>query len=422
MPAKKFWIQTIFAFVLLVLPAVVLVSPWNPHDANDSTYKWCDFFYYYSEANLICTGRGGELYNLDHFRQNTEALFPDIKKTNGLLIMPEPPLAAPFIVPIGLIPATLIAYYVWEFVIVASLSISIVLWAEMFRFSERQYLLSAALLALSGPIVETIKVAKPTALVWLGWTLSVWLWQRKRSLMAGLVFAPWTLKPQQMLPFIALITGARQIRFLVSLSAATLVLFLASILIFGFHIYPDWLQALRISQDHLELTAPYLHPVLRGQLMRILGTDPAVVSHTITPVALAGYVVALLTLVILGNRFRQHSQSIKLTVACMPLGFIMSPYCQNYDLILLVPSVFAFFKIGWSHSLAKSMRIGILVVVSLCLLLFEMPFYTIIHYTYLEHNLIVVNPFFVSLSLLSAIFIWVAVRAGHLDRVNDSQE
>jgi hypothetical protein len=403
MPAKKFCIQTIFAFMLLLMPAVALVP-------QDSLYQRCDFFYYYSEATLVCTGHAKELFNLDYFRQHTESLFPDFKKTTGLLIMAEPPLSAPFIIPIAIIPIAY-AYYIWQFVLLVCLSVSLALWTQMFRFSDRQFLLAAVVVTLSGPIYEVIRVAKPTALVFLCWTVAVWFWQRKQFIGAGILFAPWTLKPQQMMPFIALMTGARQFKFVLGIVLVTLGLFLASLAIFGFDIYPQWLRALAISQEHPELTSPSLHPVLRGQLLRLLGMDAKVVAHIITPIVAVAYLSALFLLAYLGHRFRKCPDLIKLTVACIPLGIVTSPYCQNYDLILLIPSVLAFFKLGALNSLHKAIRIICLVVVAACLLVFELPFYTFIHYTYLQHGLLAINPFFVSLCLLSAIFIWASVRA-----------
>jgi hypothetical protein len=101
---------------------------------------------------------------------------------------------------------------------------------------------------------------------------------------------------------------------------------------------------------------------------------------------------------------------MQLSAACMPLGIVTSPYCQNYDLVILIASVIAFFKLLPLVPMSKPLRIACLIVVAACLLVFELPFYTFIHYTYLAHGLITINPFFVSLCVLSALFIWTALK------------
>jgi hypothetical protein len=407
-PLKKLCLQSLFAFLLLLLPTVALAPP------EDSIYTVSDFFYYYTEASVICAGHAKDLYNLDYFRKQTESLFPPFAKTSGYLIMGEPPLSTVFIAPIAMIPVQY-AYRVWQCILLVCLSISLALWTDILGFTNRQTLWATVAVALSGPVWEVIRVSKPAAIVWLAWTLSVWCLRKKQFLKAGIILLPWTIKPQQIMPFLSLMTGARQWKFVGYVVLTTLALFLILLPIFGLETYADWLKALRISADHPELTGPFLHPTLRGQLLRLLGMDRQTVAQVITPIVISAYLGALLLLAILGNAFRQRRNLIPLTVACMPLGIVTSPYCQNYDLILLIPSVFAFFKLGALAWLPKSIRVGCLTLVIACLVVFELPFYTIIHYTYLEHGLLVVNPFFVSLSLLSAIFIWAAIRAAKLN-------
>jgi hypothetical protein len=141
-------------------------------------------------------------------------------------------------------------------------------------------------------------------------------------------------------------------------------------------------------------------------MMRFASIPDSFVNATST----IAFITAQLAGLFLGYKFSKSTNWLQMCVVCMPLAIVCTPYCHNYDLVLLIPSVIAFFKLKSLQALNKATRIACIVVVALCLLVFEMPIYTRIHYDFLQHPILTVSPLFCSLSIMSIIFVTMAYR------------
>ncbi len=396
MKPQQLILQTVFAFILFMMPTVAL----EPND--ESIYTVSDFFAYYTQSKMLVSQPGQDVYSDGPLRTEATKMFPPLKE--HLYLVGEPPVSLTFLLPLSVIPPV---YALWTFkttlVLIAAVSVAIL--AQLFELTERQYLLTSLLVTMSGPLWESTRVSKPGLIVLLGLTLCLWALKRGKTVPAAIAFLPWTFKPQLMAPFLCALVGFKQFKFIAYVVAATALLTIVTLPLFGVTNYQAWLAVIKYGTQHPELNSPSLHPTIRGQLMLV-----HVPESIVQVAALASFAIAQAVAFFVGWRLRKRADMLMWCTLCMPLGILCSPYCHNYDLVLLIPSVIAFCKLPGLNALPKVPRITILTVVFLCLLVFEMPFYTRIHYDMLQKGLLTVSPLFCSLLVLSVIFVTMAVR------------
>jgi Glycosyltransferase family 87 len=393
--------QTVFAFVLFLIPTIAL----EPMDS--STYTVSDFFSYYSQVRMLVAKPGTDVYSIEPMMNTANALFPLPK--GHLYLVGEPPVSLTFLLPLFLIPPQ---YSLWTFKTLLALfaALSVALLCQIFELKERQYQLTCVLVALSGPLWESTRVSKTGLIVLLGLSLSLWALKSKKTLAAAIFLLPWTFKPQLMAPFICSMLGAKQLKFIACLVGATAVLTLVTLPLFGITNYQAWLAILKFGVGHPELNSPSLHPTVRGQLM-LLGNVP---NSFVQAIALLSFAVAQIVGMLVGWRLSRRPDLLLWCTMCMPCGILCSPYCHNYDLVLLIPSVIAFYKLPGLNTLKNIPKIICMATVFLCLLVFEMPIYTRIHYDFLQHGLLTFSPFFCSLFVMSIIFLAMILRESSL--------
>lgn len=398
MNIQRIVLQTIFSFVLFLMPTVAL----EPQD--ESLYTVSDFFVYYTQSTMMVHNPGCNIYSEQPLMTEAAKLFPPLK-THGWYLVGEPPISLIFLMPLFLIPAQ---FALWTFKVILLLcaSLSLSLLVELFELNERQFQLSSIIMALSGPLWEATRVTKPGLIVLLAFTMCLWALKKNNPIAFALLFLPWTFKPQLLSMFLCELTGARKFKFIAFLAASTVALLLLTFPLFGMVNYQAWIDAINYGGAHPEIQAPFLHPTLRGQMMRFASIPDSVVKITSTIAFISAQVAGLF----LGFKFSKSTNWLQLCVVCMPLAIVCTPYCHNYDLVLLIPSVIAFFKLKSLQALNKTVKIACIVVVSLCLLVFEMPIYTRIHYDFLQHPILTVSPLFCSLVVMSAIFVTMAYR------------
>jgi hypothetical protein len=398
MNIKQLLVRSLFAFIVLLMPVVAL----EPLD--DSVFGFTDFFSYYTQAKLIIEQPCQDIYDPDKLIRRARELYPPLN-SHGPYYVGEPPLSLTLLLPAGFLPKDF-ALIVCKGILVILTGISMALLAVIFEQTERQFIWSTVAVAASGPFWEATRVTKPGLVVLFGLTLCLWYLRNNKQLKGALCMLPWTFRPQLLLMFFAGLFGARQLRFLAWVAVTSVCLFVLTLPLFGLDNYKSWQKYLSYMSWHHDITAPFLHPTIRGQLMRFTEV-PANVVSLVWPFTFGA---SLLLAVYLGDRFKRSARWLQLCTACMPLGVVAGPYCHNYDLVLLIPSVVAFFKLPVMAALTKRFRITCFSLVGLSLLCFEMPIYSLIHYTYLQRNIWIISPLFISLLLLSVIFVYVAWR------------
>ena len=407
MSLSKFFLQTLFAFLLLIMPTIALAPP-----GEKAKYDVSDFFGYYVQTRLLVEGRFSDSYDMPKMEKAMYEIFPVYKEEERHnfigLGTPQPTI---FLLPLAVIPAS-VSYFFGVFCVLLTISLSLPLLADVFAISEKQYKLAVPCIALSGPVWEVVRVTKPTVFILLGFALALWFLKSPRfknskfkDLWAALAFQGWTFKPHEIMPLLAICFGARQFKFIFWLIGFTVAITLITLPIMGVDTYIKWYETLKVNMMHPEFAAPQLEPTLRGQLLRFDMVHLATINHICEFV----FAFVMLALTFLGNLFRNHKDYFYLVVLSLPIGFVTSLHSYSYDLILLIPSCFAFINLPYVKSMSRSLRWTSYIVMALCLLSYELPIYTIIHYFFVQPNKWIINPLFISLAVLSVLFLAVAV-------------
>jgi hypothetical protein len=395
---KKLLLQTVFAFILFMMPTVAL----EPQD--DSIYTVSDFFVYYTQAHMLVKNPRCDVYSEVPLMTTAAELFPPLK-THGWYLVGEPPVSLAFLIPLFLLPASF-SLWIYKTFLVICMSISLALLVQIFELNERQFQLAAILIALSGPLWEATRVTKPGIIVLLALTLCLLALKNKKPLTAALLFLPWTFKPQLIVMFFVELLAARKFKFIAMMVIATLILIVVTLPLLGIDNYQQWLLALKYGTEHPEINAPFLHPTVRGQLMRFASMPESIIKIVVA----VGFITAQVVALVIGHLARSKKDWLRIIVMILPLSVVCSPYCHIYDLVLLIPSVIAFVTAPGLKSMKRPARITCYTIASLCLLVYELPLYNRIHYDYLQKGILTVSPLFCSLLIASILCVFVAFR------------
>lgn len=387
-----------FAILAPVIPAILLVASANSFGAVS------DLPEYYCAAKLALGGAGAKIYELAYFAAFEQAMFPEL--SGRIIGFYVPPIAVPLFWFIGVL-STGAAKLLWPRFLLLLLLISFALLSRLYSLSFKQRLWLFAVLSLSGPIYETLRIGQIAPLLLLSFVGSLYYLSKNRPLAAGLCLVCMLLKPQELLPVLIFLLAARQYKAILGFLAAAITTSIISWPLIGVEGYANYFKLLNYSSVHSELMQPELGPTLRGQLLRLVpgffgqgaGAAAAPDAQLIQYVSLASLVILVLALgsiYYVGNKFkgRQEASQIAETMTLiMPLGLVTALHCHIYDLVLLIPCLIV---LGAKYSAKPVEALGLM----LGLMPFLLPFYIYIHYDYLLKGG-VINPLFVLLLVLA---------------------
>jgi hypothetical protein len=355
---------------------------------------------YYASARMMLSGQGAGIYDLALLAAAQHELFPEMgQRVVGLYV---PPFSAPLLVPVGLLPAGA-AYAVWTSVLVSALVLSVFFLRAAFGLSVVQTLWLFAVLSLSGPAFESVRIGQLAPLLLLALSGALLALKGDRPLLAGFLLGVLLLKPQQLAPMVAYLLGCRRYRPLIGLVASGIVLVVLSLPLLGPAGYDNYWRLVSGSVEHTFSMQPELNPTARGQLLRIFPEA----KGAVTLLAGALSICSLAGIAALGARLRQASWWLEAgLIAAVPLGLVTSLHCHDYDLLLLVPTVAALARSALRLNLPRWLPPAGMLVLAPYLL----PFYTIVHNDYLLKAGGILNPMFVS--LLATAVTLLAIAAG----------
>lgn len=391
---KKIWLAVLFAVIAPIVPAIMLVQSGRSFTAVS------DLPEYYAAARMIQRGRGADIYKLNRLGEEQERLFPGMNgRVVGLYV---PPVAVPWLVPLAGVPEKAAAGF-WMVLLLSATSGSLALLKQVFKLSGGQLLAVWAVVSVSGPLYEALRLGQLAPLLLLAFTLALLTLCRKRPLLSALALAFMLVKPHELLPFLAYAAGARRYRLLVNFLVLACVLALLSLLAVGWEGWSNYFQLMANSVAQSANMQPELGPTVRGQLLRLV---PGRANEIF-------WLSAALALLSLGGNFAfgrlycryQHWLELGL-VAAVPLGLVCSLHCHDYDLLLLIPSAVAALKLGLAESLPEWTKLAAI----LGTVLFLLPVYKFIHYDYLLGGA-PMNPLFVCLLVAAASACFLAYKS-----------
>jgi len=352
--------------------------------------KISDLPEFYAAGRMVLSGNGAQVYDIAQQRAAQHALFPGMEdRVIGFFVNP---FALPMIVPIGWVPVDAVRY-VWKALLSIALGLSIWLIKRIFELDFRGTLWLIAVMLCSGAAYEAMRIDQVSSFMLCGFCFALWALKEERPVLAALGMSVVLLKPQELLPMLLFMLGARKYKPLICLCVLSAILALigyCELGTAGMIGYKDLISSTATSAQYLQTN---LSPTLRGQLFLLFPNMKAVG----TAISSGVFVVSLGFIYYCGRYFSGSHKWLQAALLCsMPLGFAASPYFFDYDLLMLVPSLVVLMK----EPLQEKIPQWALLLGMLGSLLFTVPFAVQIHYEYLLKGG-TVNPFFWMLLLFS---------------------
>ncbi len=392
------------AILAPVVPALLIAASQSAFGAVN------DLPEFYAAARMMLDGAGAQIYEPAKIGAAQQALFPSM----GERVVPIyiPPFAVPLLLPLAALPLPLLPG-AWTVVLLAATAAGIVLLRKTFTLSAAATLWTWAVLSVSGPLFETLRIGQPAPFLLIGLTGALWCLKRERQVWSGVALTLLLLKPQALIPLAAYLAGAGKGRAVVTLFFAGVALSVISLMLVGVDGYARYCQLVAGSIASSAYMQPELNPTVRGQLLRFFPDAPAAVMAVST----ALYLLVVGWALLLGHRIRRRDGDwVKpLMFIVIPLGLVASPHCHDYDLLLMAPSLALAFSGGLLRAAPPLCRLAVFLAIGL----FLMPLYQYVHYDLLLQGA-PVNPHFLALALVALTLAWLATKgaqaAGGADR------
>jgi len=351
------------ALIAPVVPILMLAESWGRFRGKVS-----DFPEYYAASWLCLHGQGIDLYQLDRLGVVQHQLFPGLAREVVSFLLTPP--AVLVLAPLSLLPPDL-ALVAWHLFMGVLLVFSVLILAKMFKLSRKAVLYTIAVVSVSGAVFECLKLGQIAPLLLLAYSVGLFCESSGRPVLSGLAYSLLLIKPQFLLPVLVASMAGKRYRCLTALVISVLFMMAVSLLLLGIAGWQKYFELTKAALARPELVATGINATLRGQLLRFWGSE----SLMVEPLFWLIWALSIL-LLYLAFRGRRRERAILLS---MPVAFLLAPYAQSYDLILLLPSILCFVQSRLYRSLPVWIVLPYLVACTVLLL----PFHSFYHYGYL---------------------------------------
>ncbi len=299
-----------------------------------------DFSAFYTAWRMVLDGQGASLYDFTLQESYQQEILAGNSFAGGLLPFVNPPHVAVLFAPLGLLPLEY-AYITWML-----LQCGLLIWlllllrqlASDWQPYERYLLLSATV--AFPPLFSTFLLGAFSLWGLLCIVQFVVLLKQTRDVSAGFWISLGTTKPHLvLLPGISLLAGRRW--YALAVAAITSgSFFVFSSLLLGWHIWGDFLLAVRASTTAFEeVIWPGAMYNFRGVLVLWLDTEQGALINQISLLALG--IAAAGVLWLWRGTWQPDSPDFELRLALtITLGVLFSPHLYPHDsLVMVAPAV-----------------------------------------------------------------------------------
>jgi hypothetical protein len=307
-------------------------------------HSWsADFSGFYTGWRMVLDGHGSQLYDfaLQTVYQREILQGHEFDFEGGLLPFVYPPHVAVVFAPVGLIPRST-AYLVWALLqcgVLAYLLVSLRHLARDWQPHERLLMLSATV--AFAPLLNTFILGAFSLWGLLCLVRFICSLQRSRETAAGVWIVLGATKPHLVwLPGLILLFGRRWYGVLAA-AITGLSLFLITSFVLGWHIWGDFLAAIRESVASFGRYGTWPDEMynIKGALTLVFGPDHAALINQVSLLALLGTLVYVVWLWRGAWRTDTPDFALRL-VATITLGVLFSPHLYPHDsLIMVAPAV-----------------------------------------------------------------------------------
>ncbi len=360
-----------------------------------------DFPQYYAPARLICTGHGADSYKFPIVSAMQHEGFPSMGDRAVPTYLPPPSLF--WFLPFGLMSGSQ-AFIAWKIVQIAALIGSIFLLKDAWGLNRKAVCYLIAGICVSGPAFAATQLGQISMLILCALSTMVWSFKKDKLWLAAIALSVLMLKPQEGLPLMIFLAGAKRYKML---SMTIGVLAVASLVIFcfiGVQGMTDYLATTTaIDTSQSVWMQSELGPTVRGQLLRLAPESKGLITKASSIVMLISWAYIFFS----GRKFAARPAWFgACLLIAVPVGVLTCLHLHSYDLLLLVPSLVLVLS-GPLESIAPSWLLlaGFLITGT-----FMVPFYIFIHWDYLLKDHWILNPHFFALLAMTAGFSYLAYR------------
>ncbi|MDZ4833672.1 MAG: glycosyltransferase family 87 protein [Candidatus Melainabacteria bacterium] len=351
----------------------------QPFDGNKS-----DFPQYYTPARLIMTGHGADIYDVKKVSEFERECFPSMGERVLPIYLPPPSQA--WFLPLGLLPPN-IASIVWRVVQATAMIASLLLLKSSFQLSRKSFLWLIAVLCASGPAFAAFQIEQVSVLLLCALSTAIWGFKKDKPWVTAVALAFLMLKPQEGIPLLVYLAGARKYKQLAMTIAILFIISILACVLIGYQSVINYVTFAYSSVENSGFNQSELGPTVRGQLLRLFPDSKS-------PIAIVSIMVFLATSVFIylsGRRFASNKAWLEAgLLIAVPLGLVTCFHLHSYDLTLLAPTVVVLMAgpleaaIPPVALLASFLLLGSLMI----------PFYIFIHHNFLLTDHWILNPHF----------------------------
>jgi len=365
--------------------------------------KISDFPQYYAPARLICGGHGAQCYDFSVISKMQHDSFPDMGDRSAVPTYLPPPSLIWFL-PFGLMGGSE-AFLAWKLVQLLALIGAILLLRDTFTLRRKALSWLIAGIGICGPAFAATQLGQISMPILFALSLLIWGFKHDKIWVAAVALSLLMLKPQEGLPLLVYIAGARRYKMIGFSAVVLLAASLVVACLIGPHGIMDYFSSLNsgLGKEQSMLMQPELGPTVRGQLLRLAPESRSLIALASGALMLLSWAFIFLS----GRKFAKNPDWLEAgLLIAMPLGLLTALHFHSYDLTLLIPSLVLVMS-GPLESIAPPWLLlsGFLVVGA-----FMVPFYMYIHWDYLLKEHWLLNPHFFALAALTAGLTYLAYK------------
>jgi hypothetical protein len=342
--------------------------------------KGTDFFYYFVASRMVVQGHGGAIYSLQALGNLERLVAYPVRVPGGVLPNVSPPFFALALAPLTRLPY-FAAYLTWMALNAVLLALCLVAVERYAGLSRRTTILLRSATLASLPVIVALLQGQLSIILLAGLTGGFLCLRADKEWIAGISLAALLIKPQFLLPFVAILALRGRWRPLVSLAACAVGLAFVSSLILGLGSQSAYAATL-LSASHWGSEvggfAPHWNRSFAGFSQLLL---PSPWSSALAILADLGALVILVRFVRAGRRFdhcfglativallvSQHVLIHDLTLLLLPIGIMLqsSSSAHSVRLWATITSAYALVLVGFPLAQVSPLQLP---TIGMCLL------------------------------------------------------
>ena len=288
---------------------------------------------FYAPMKMIVTGLGSQIYVISELSRVEQFYYPNASR--AVVTLFSPPFGLPYFLPLSLLPPDL-APTLWKLFLAVSLFVGIGFLRAAFKLKFASTCWLIACTCFSGCAYEALRIDQMSTPMFMCFAVAIWALKNERPYIAAFALSGLVCKPQQLLPFVVFLAGARRYKTVAALALIGAALTGVGYALIGAEGFKNYTLLINSTVTDTRYLVSEISCTVRGQLYRFFPEQKLLMHYC----ALAFLAPSLLVIFVIGNKVRQLDKWLSYgLIASMPLGIVSSLYCYYYDLLLLVPTV-----------------------------------------------------------------------------------